>query len=255
MDGKGHGQRQIPPQLLSPALKEICEAVVFHLAYGRTALVSLSRTWDRGEYRLRRGRIQDVQFPRRTYNSDLISYYQLGLGSDSILLAYLAFYKILEHFFPSVAEKGLHKRMAEKMVTPEFPHTKATQLRQLASIVRKYDQRMQEEKMLAAVIEYFFEPDEIKEWVVNYQKSRGEYYTKPHVVLEEEHTLDLNQDQIGPSLAARIYHVRNALVHNKEGEVARFIPYSGQESVLLAEIPIVQFLAEQLIIRSGSDID
>jgi hypothetical protein len=44
-------------------------------------------------------------------------------------------------------------------------------------------------------------------------------------------------------------------VHNKEGEVARFIPYSGQEDVLLAEIPIVQFLAEQIIIKSGKDLD
>ena len=97
--------------------------------------------------------------------------------------------------------------------------------------------------------------DEVREWVLNHESSRGPYYTTPQVVLEEAHTLDLSPERFASSLAARIYHVRNALVHNKEGEVSRFIPYSGQESVLLAEIPIVQYLAEQVILRSGTDID
>jgi hypothetical protein len=244
-----------PFQFIPEYMKALAEAAVFNLAYGRRVLLSLSRSWDRGEFQFRRGRPQDVQFPLRRYNSDLVSYYSLGLGSDSLLLAYLAFYKILEHFFPSVTEQGLHRRMTEKLIAPEFSHTKPKQLQQLASIVRKYDQRMQEEKMLAAVVEHFFAMDEVREWVLNHESSRGPYYTTPQVVLEEAHTLDLSPERFASSLAARIYHVRNALVHNKEGEVSRFIPYSGQESVLLAEIPIVQYLAEQVILRSGTDID
>ncbi len=233
----------------------MAEAALFNLAYGGKVLLSLVRSWDRGRRHLRRGKIQDVQFPQRTYNSDLVSYYQLGLGSDSLLLAYLAFYKILEHFFPTVTELGLQKRLAERLVAPEFSHTKATQLRQLAHIVRKYDQRMDEEKMLSAVIEHFFPADEIRDWVTAFEGEAKRYFTVPQEVLGQSLTLDLSGDQLAPSLAKRIYHIRNGLVHNKEGELARFIPYSGQEAELLAEIPIVQFLAEQIIVKSGKDLE
>jgi hypothetical protein len=236
-------------------LKNLAEASLFNLAYGGKIILTRARTWDRGRRNVRRGKIQDVQFPRRTYNSDLVSYYRLGIGSDSLLLAYLAFYKILEHFFPIVTELGLQRRMAEKLIAPEFSHTKPAQLRQLARIVRKYDQRMDEEKMLSAVIEHFFPVDEVRDWVQDYEGKARKYYTEPQKVLGQTLALDLNTDQLASSLANRIYHIRNALVHNKEGEVARFIPYTGQEEVLLAEIPIVQFLAEQIIIKSGVDLE
>lgn len=241
--------------LVPDELKSVAEAGLFNLAYGGTALLSLSRSWDRGTLRLRRGGIQDVQFPLRTYKSDLVSYYQLGISSDSLLLAYLAFYKILEYFFSSVTEQGLQKRLVEKLVAPEFSHTKVSQLRQLTSLIRKYDQRMEEDKMLTAVIEHFFPADEIKDWVVAYEANKQGYYTRPQKILEQTHTLDLSADQLAPSLAKRIHHLRNALVHSKEGELASFIPYSEHESVLVAEIPIVQFLAEQLVLKSGVDIE
>ncbi len=109
--------------------------------------------------------------------------------------------------------------------------------------------------MLAATIEHFFPVDEVRDWVQDYEGEARKYYTEPQKVLGQTLTLDLNADQLAPSLANRIYHIRNALVHNKEGEVARFIPYSGQEEVLLAEIPIVQFLSEQIIIKSGTDLE
>lgn len=48
--------------------------------------------------------------------------------------------------------------------------------------------------------------------------------------------------------------IRNALVHNKEGEIARFIPYSGQEEALHKEVQILIFIAEQLIIKTGKDL-
>jgi hypothetical protein len=235
-------------------MRAIAEACLFNLAYGSGTPLNLSRSWERDANRLRRGRISDIQFPRRSYNSDLVSYYQLAVASDSLILAYLALYKIIEYFFSAIAEEGLHERIVRKIVAPEFSHAKPTQLRQLVSVIRKYDQRMDEEKTLAAVIEYYFRPDEIATWVRSHEDENGTYFTTPQTVLGQTLTLDLNAEQIASSLAKRIYHLRNALVHNKEGDLPRFIPFSGQEAVLSSEIPILQFLSEQLILRTGTDL-
>jgi len=234
-------------------LRQIAEAALFHFSYGMGTALSLSRSWERTYYRLNPRREESVQFPRRTYESDLISYYQLALSSDSLMLGYIALYKILEHFFSSASEKVLHKRMIDKLVVPEFSHTKVNQLRELVDIMRKHDQRMDEPRMLATVLEQF-QPDEIVSWVKEYEGASEPYYTIPQVLFEQTHTLDMNPDKIASSLAKRIYHIRNVLVHNKEGELPRFIPFSGQEAVLSKEIPIMLFLAEQLVLRTGKDI-
>ena len=161
-----------------------------------------------------------------------MSYYQLALSSDSLMLAYIALYKILEHFFSSAAERALHTRLTEKLIQPEFSHTQATQLRELTLLVRKHDQKMDEPRMLTTVIEQHFPADEVVAWVKEYEDESGQYYTAPQTVFGEAFTLDLNPDKLPSSLAKRIYHIRNALVHNKEGDLPRFVPFSGQEAIL-----------------------
>ncbi len=91
-------------------------------------------------------------------------------------------------------------------------------------------------------------------WINDYEAGSVSYFTVPQTIFGQSFTLDLNPDNLAPSLAKRIYHLRNALVHSKEGELPRFIPFSGQEAVLSTEIPIILFLAEQLILKTGEDI-
>ncbi|MDD5368829.1 MAG: hypothetical protein PHQ40_07085 [Anaerolineaceae bacterium] len=235
-------------------LRQIAEAGLFHFAFGNSICFNLASKFERNHYRLGQRRREAVQFPRRLYTSDLLSYYNLALSSDSLMLGFIALYKILEYFFPSATENALHKRMTEKIVSPDFTHTKPKQLRDLAKIIRQFDQRMDEQRILTTVIDSFFNPSELIEWVIEYEKSEGTYYSVPQKVLGETFTLDLNPEKLSSSLAKRIYHTRNVLVHNKEDEPYRFIPFSGEEAVLTKEIPIVLYIAEQIIIKTGKDL-
>lgn len=235
-------------------LKSIAEAALFNISYARGIGLGLSRSWERNYYRLGIRRDQDIQFPQITYNSDLLAYYHLALSSDSSILAYLSLYKILEYFYLSTSESVLHKRIRDKLISPSFSHKQATQLRELASIIRKFDQKMDEQKMLVNVIEQHFMPDEIINWINEHEAQNGQYYTTQQAILGLQHKVDLNDGQIAPSIAKRIYHVRNALVHNKEGDLPRFIPFTSQDDTLNKELPLILHLAETLIIKTGSDI-
>jgi hypothetical protein len=53
------------------------------------------------------------------------------------------------------------------------------------------------------------------------------------------------------SLANRIYKTRNALVHSKEGSKGRFVPFSDDRE-LIPEVPLVRFIAEQIIMASST---
>jgi hypothetical protein len=246
-----------PDDLIATSPKRLlalCESALFHVAYGWATGISLSTSWERAYYRFGLRRKESVQFPLRTYNSELIAYYHLAFGSDSLILAYLALYKILEYFFTSAAERLLHNKIKDKLVQPDFLHTKARKLRELVNTIRAYDSRMDEKRMLTTVLTDYFNPEELRSWINFHESETEEYFTKERQVFAEPLRIDTSNDQIFATVAQRIYHIRNALVHYKEGEVSRFIPFSGQEKVLFREIPLLLFLAEQLILKTGKDI-
>jgi len=236
------------------ALRSIAEAGLFNISYSRRVGLVLSQSWERKPHRLGIRRGEEIQFPRRIYKPDLVAHFQLALSSDSLVLTYLSLYKILEYFFVSTAETVLHRRLTEQLAMPSFSHRRRAHLRQLASTVRRFDQRTDEQRMLAQVIEHFFMPDEIATWIAEYESENDAYYTVPQTVFGLSHTVDLNPDKVASSLAKRIYHIRNALVHHKEGDLPRFVPFTGHEDVLVKELPIVMFLAERLIVKTGDDL-
>src|SRR5207245_9084017 len=101
---------------------------------------------------------------------------------------------------------------------------------------------------------FYFDKLDLRQWVENYESTNGPYFTEEVAVFDTPMRIDVSDNSIVPNIAARIYAIRNALVHNKEGEVSRFIPYTGQEELLQKEIQILLHIAEQLIIKTGKDI-
>ena len=235
-------------------LQSIAEAALFHIAYGQGIGFSLSRSWERAYYRLGLRRENEVQFPVRTYTSELIAYYHLAFGSDSLILAYLALYKVIEYFFTSSSDRVLQTKMIEKLVEPDFSHTKPKKLKELVSVIRSHDTKLDERRQLRTVLDHHFDKEELRKWIVAFDLEHENYLTKERDVFAEQLRVDTSDDQLFASVASRIYHVRNALVHHKEGEVSRFIPFSGQEEILHRELPLLLFLAEQIIIKTGKDI-
>ncbi|MBS1786618.1 MAG: hypothetical protein JST85_02790 [Acidobacteria bacterium] len=235
-------------------LHELAEAALFHIAFGQGVSVSFTKSWERTYYWLGRKETEDVQFPLRTYNSELVGYYNLALASDSLVLGYLALYQIIEYFYTSVSENALHEKVQEQLVSPDFAHTKPKKLRDLIKTIRQFDARIDELSALKLVLETYFEKAVLRQWIEEYEVKHGPYFTDEVTLFGSSFRLDSSDNAIIPNLASRIYKVRNALVHNKEGEISRFVPYTGQEEVLNKEVQILLFLAEQLIVKTGKDI-
>lgn len=235
-------------------LRTIAEAALFHIAYSRGLGFSLSLSWERVSHRLGFRNDSEIQFPTRTYNHELLAYYHLAFGSNSLMLAYLALYKILEFLFTSSSEKVLHQKITERLVQPDFSHTKANKLRDLVRVVKQHDTRLDERRLLRIVLEHYFDIEEVRNWILDFDNNNNRYLTTDREVFAEIQRVDTSNENLFASIANRIYHIRNALVHHKEGEVARFIPFSGQESVLYREIPLLLYLAEQVIIKTGKDL-
>ncbi len=208
-------------------LLRCCESGLFNLAYSSGTSIGLSQSWERSYYWLRNKRHEAAQFPLRLYNSELTAFYHLAMGSESLILSYLALYKILEFFFTSSSEQDLHQRVKEKLIQPDFHHTKAGKLRDLVSVIRKYDQKMDECKMLQTVLSHYIDKADMRIWIEQFESDQGKHYSCDQILFGDGFKVDMSDDQLLFSIAKRIYHIRNALVHNKEGEILDLPRFSG----------------------------
>ena len=237
-----------------PRMHDLAEAGIFHFFYGQGQSISFTKSWERTYYWLGRKEKDTVQFPLRTYTSELVSYYTLALSSENLVLSFLALYKILEYFFTSVSENSLHQRIRELLVAPDFVHTRPRKIRELVRQIRQFDTKLEELASLKLLLSTYFERTDLRRWVEEYEKANSHYFTEENVIVGTPMKVDLSDNSIIPNIAVCIYGIRNALVHNKEGEVSRFIPYTGQEDLFQREVQILLHIAEQLIIKTGKDL-
>jgi hypothetical protein len=235
-------------------LKAIAEAGLYHITYGHDVALIPIQSWERSLHFLDSNRRESVQFPIRTYNSELVAYYQMAISSESLILSFLAFYKILEYFFTGASEHLPHQKIKEHLVAPDFSHTKVTKLRELTKAIRAFDQKMNEPRMLQTVFEQYIDKEALRKWIEDFEKENPNYFTTERDIFGKSNRVDTTDMQLFPTVGTRIYQIRNALVHNKEGEISRFIPFSGQEKILSNEAPLLRRIVEELITKTGKDI-
>ena len=235
-------------------LKLIAEAGLYHISYGNGVGLVALKSWERSFFYLANSRTDTVQFPLQTYKQELVDYYQMAIGAESMVLSYLALYKILEYFYTNASEHVLHKKIKEHLLAPDFSHAKIGKLRELAKVIRVFDSKMNEKAMLQTVLEQHVDKEGLRGWIESFECEYGKNFTVEQDLFGKMNRIDLSDNQIFPTVSTRIYQIRNALVHNKEGEESRYTPFSGQEKILIKEAPLLLRIAEELIQRTGKDL-
>jgi hypothetical protein len=236
-------------------LPKIANSSLFNFAFGQALTWVPARSWVPVIRLNRHSRREEVQFPRRIYNQDLIAYYQLAISSESALLAYLSLYNVLEYFFSAATEHAMHSKLKDLLVQPDFVHTKPKKLRELVKLIRTHDQKHNELAALRLVIESKLDCADVIDWITNFEAEEGKWFTDGASLFGETVPIQLTADQFSSSLAKRIYHLRCLLVHNKEAEKSRYLPFSADDDLIRRELPLLLFLAEKLIISSGSELN
>jgi len=207
----------------------------------------------------RRESLDKVDPPRRHYIPDLIYHYQLAIGTDSPFLEYISYYHVSEHFFESVFNEDLILRIKNKITLPDFSYKRKKDIGVLIKDISKSLQirneriTFSEQEALRLTIEKYINLEELKQKLYEYDESLIYYYQQTKVNFSGGDEVNLNVNdakEVINRLSARIYKTRNAIVHSKESERVRYIPFRD-DRVLVKEIPLLRFIAEQIIIKSS----
>lgn len=209
---------------------------------------------------IRRANLSEIDPPRRHYLPDLVHHYQLAVAGDNPFLEYLSYYHIAEHFFEEVFNEDLVERIKTKITQPDFSYKRK---KDIGGLIKDISRSLQirnehitfsEQEALRLTLERYVDVENLRKQIDAYDPNLVTYYRTSKVEFANAEKIDLSEtdrNSIFKQLAQRIYRIRNSIVHSKESERARFVPFRD-DRVLLREIPLLRFVAEQIIISTST---
>jgi len=214
--------------------------------------------------KMRRGSHRDIDPPRRTYIPELVAHYQMAITTNSPSFQYLSFYHILEYFFDILSKEKKIKTIRNEITKPGFSFSRPKDMEKLINIIQQDTIRRSEE---VTAIEKIALKITIKTYVTDFSKILSEiqqydpdlvtYYQTANGPFSTSDKVDISNPDIDiliEQLSKRIYSTRNAIVHSKESsEKKMYVPFRDDKS-LIKEIPLIRFLAEEIIIASSPDV-
>ncbi|QAA31229.1 hypothetical protein [Clostridium manihotivorum] len=197
--------------------------------------------------------------PKRKYIPDLIYHYQMAVSSESPFLQYISYYHIMEHFFEKIYNDELIRLVQYEISSPSFSIKRETDIKKVIKIINKKLQSRKEEfsvnekEALELVLLKYIDIEKLKKKIAEYDETLIEYYKNTEVQFSGGYKIDLDTAQSKDAIkkiSGRIYKTRNSLVHSKETDMLKYVPFK-HDKYLIKEIPLLRFISEEIIIMTS----
>jgi hypothetical protein len=202
---------------------------------------------------------EDMQFPKQEYDDAPISLYWYGCSAVGMpLLQFLAFYQVLEYYFPAYSQAEAKRRISNILKNPLFRPDRDSDIGQLLNAIFSRGSGVGDERsQLRATINECIDPEQLRAFLTEdqvmtefFQKKKG---LGAHKLPIANPTADLRND-----VAERVYDIRCKIVHTK-GDGAPsgaelLLPFSKEAAELYYDIDLLRFLARQVLIAASSTL-
>ena len=207
---------------------------------------------------------REFDYPKKTYNQELISYYNEAISSTILSHKYLSFYHILEYFYESIFLEDQIAKAKEVITEAGFSYKRNRDIIRLIKKiqVRTFDKdiTVNEKAALKLLIKAHVQHNTLREKLTDrYDEDILEVFKKK-VEFSDGNALIFSEDekQYVENLASRIYKTRNAIVHSKESftdgmKNNKYQPIKD-DSELYSEIVLIQVIAEIIISDNAEEI-
>lgn len=244
--------------------KRMLNSYLFNISYNSNNVFSILNLSEKRQP-LRHRVYRDGQlFPYKQYNQELVKYYYQGVSTDIPFTQYLAFYHVAEFFFQTIAEQSAFQEIENFITRPSFSPYKKEDVRLFYNRIKKKmrDQRddgVWDEKigLLLCLKKYVPDIENLKNEILSIESSAIDYYKTTDVPFADEGktiNFDDTTESIYTTIRNRVYSVRNAIVHSKEGEKLRYEPFK-HDKALSKEIPLIRAIAEEILINSAKQME
>lgn len=254
---------QSPEEHALTEMHNIMQTYLFNIAYNKNIVFVLT-DFKEVVKPIRHNRRVGQLFPYKEYNKELTMYYYQGVSTNIPFAQYLAFYHVAEYFFQTISEQDAFCEIKNYITKPSFSPYKDEKIREFYKKIKKIMKEQKEDGvwdekkgLLLCLKKYVTDLDSLKNTIAEIDPTALQYYKRGPVPFASEGVainFDDNQENTYITIRNRIYAVRNAIVHSKEGEKQRYEPFKYDKE-LSRELPLIRAVAEEIIISSATEFD
>lgn len=189
-----------------------------------------------------------VETPHKKYNEEMVQYYIEAKITRVPKIQFLSFFNVLEYYADELNEDKICEQIQNIVTDPHFKQSKVKEYRKVSKI---FDVKniFDDGQALLVLLNSYINKDKLLEFL-----DKNPFYTESSAYKIKETILKPEDSNLIAKVKKRIYGVRNALVHSKEGNSVKYTPLKDDLHIT-EEIPLIKFLAEQIIINSGTIMD
>ncbi|MFF1420329.1 hypothetical protein [Streptomyces sp. NPDC058280] len=197
-----------------------------------------------------------ARFPTMDVQSEVAELFMFAEGArTNPSLAFLAYYQVLEYFFPFAIRRSAIKRVRKEVSDPTFNKQSDPALLRILAIAESAT-HASEAAQIAALISESVRQDVLADFFSE-ESDWGNHFTKSGPISGVEPVNLRNpQKPIFNQVAERVYGIRNRIVHAKDdpryGDVRVLLPKSREAYALEPDIRLTRLLATEVILDSQS---
>ncbi len=208
-----------------------------------------------------RASIEDLQYPKNEYDEAPISLYWYGISAMGMpLLQFLAFYQVIEFYFPTYFQAEARRKIRAILKNPTFRNDRDADLGKILSAIQlgKSGSLGDERSQLRATIAECVDPDSLRSFFSDTEERTGFFSSKTKGITDHKIPLANPNVDLRNDVADRIYDIRCKIVHTKSdsrnGEIELLLPFSKEAEQLYHDIELVQYIAQQVLISASAPL-
>ncbi|NQT11919.1 MAG: hypothetical protein HQ582_04165 [Planctomycetes bacterium] len=245
-------------------LERLSNSLFFQIDLSRGAALSLQRE-RRRQRALRTPRRDaseeyDIQFPKVEYDDAPITLYWYARSATGMpLLQFLAFYQCVEYYYPTFSQSEARRRIRQVLKDPTFRADRDTDLTRVLTSLGTGSRGITDERsMLRSTIRECISETEIRQYFEGSEDRKRFFSAKARGLTDCKIPVGNSGADLRGAVADRIYDLRCKIVHTKTGpgddSVELLLPYSKGEQLLVHDIALLRFVAQQVLIAGSSDL-
>jgi hypothetical protein len=245
-------------------LTELSTALFFEFDTAFRSILTLAKT-RHGEARLRsygssefkKPVTPDLKLPRQKYSREAFSLYTYARSASGMpLLEFLAYYQVMEYYFPMYSRAELIRRFRLEFTDPRFDPNSDADVSRLINVLAGAGRGfLSEMDQLKATLRHCMHDAALREFIEAYSP-RQEFLTGKQK-LKSVNSLNLNNKQqpLTDQVAERIYQIRCRIVHSKEDGGSQgaemLLPFGAEAGQLTHDIVLARFVAQKVLIAGA----
>lgn len=242
-------------------LEQISNSLLFNIDVERAVHIALLRRSTSRRRPKAPVSVDALEYPKNDYDKPPMALYWYARSAESMpLLQYLAFYQVIEYYYPVYFNAEVGRRVRSIIKQPTFRVDRDLDVAKIVGVMKNKGQSVGgEREQLKATLKECLTNAEVEEFLAADSDRSSFFQSKAKGITSFLLNPQNRQVDLAMQVADRIYDIRCKIVHTKsdhdDGEIDLLLPYSPEAERLGHDIDLVRLIAQKVLIASSKRLE